>query len=100
MIGRPPSASPGWRPSTPTVACIVVPITFVLAGDTLYSAVDAKAEALADPAPHRERAGPAGCDGARRPLRGRLDAAWWLRLRGRARVLDGGEEAERRSPRS
>ena len=34
-----------------------------------------KAEALADPAPHRERAGPAGCDGARRPLRGRLDAA-------------------------
>jgi nitroimidazol reductase NimA-like FMN-containing flavoprotein (pyridoxamine 5'-phosphate oxidase superfamily) len=57
----------------------LVPIVFVLEGETLYTAVDAK--------PKRSR---------------RLDrydedwrALWWVRLRGRARVLDGGEEAER-----
>ena len=78
----------------------VVPITFVLAGDTLYSAVDAK--------PKRSRT-------LRRieNARARPDVTvlvdhyeddwtqlWWLRLRGRARVPDGGEEAERPSPRS
>jgi PPOX class probable F420-dependent enzyme len=73
----------------------LVPIVFVLEGETLYSAVDDK--------PKRSRtlrrienarAGPSVTvlvdhydeDWAR---------LWWVRLRGRARVLDGGEEAER-----
>jgi len=73
----------------------VVPIVFVLDGDTLYSAVDAK--------PKRSRT-------LRRieNARARPDVTvlvdhyeddwarlWWVRLRGRARVLDNGEEAER-----
>jgi PPOX class probable F420-dependent enzyme len=73
----------------------LVPIVFVLDGETLYSAVDAK--------PKRSRR-------LRRieNARARQDATvlvdqydddwtrlWWVRLRGRARVLDGGEEAER-----
>jgi len=73
----------------------LVPIVFVLDGETLYTAVDAK----------RKRS---------RKLR-RIENArdrpdvvvlvdhyehdwtrlWWVRLRGRARVLDNGEEAER-----
>jgi PPOX class probable F420-dependent enzyme len=71
----------------------LVPIVFALAGDTLYSAVDAK--------PKRSRR-------LRRieNARARPDVTvlvdcyeedwrrlWWVRLRGRARVLDGGEEA-------
>jgi hypothetical protein len=32
-----------------------VPIVFVLDGQTLYSAIDAKAEALAQASPRRER---------------------------------------------
>jgi PPOX class probable F420-dependent enzyme len=73
----------------------LVPIVFVLEGDTLYSAVDAK--------PKRSRR-------LRRieNARARPDVAvlvdryeddwsrlWWVRLRARARVLDGGDEAER-----
>jgi PPOX class probable F420-dependent enzyme len=73
----------------------LVPITFVLVGETLYSAVDAK--------PKRSRT-------LRRieNARDRPDVTvlvdhyeddwarlWWVRLRGRARVLDGGEEADR-----
>jgi PPOX class probable F420-dependent enzyme len=73
----------------------LVPIVFALAGDTLYSAVDAKRKrsrrlrrienARARPnvtvlVDHYEEAW------------GRL---WWVRLRGRARVLEGGAEAER-----
>ena len=73
----------------------LVPIVFVLDGDTLYSAVDAK--------PKRSRT-------LRRieNARERPDATvlvdeydedwsrlWWVRLRGRARVLDDGEEAAR-----
>lgn len=73
----------------------LVPIVFVLAGDVLYSAVDSK--------PKRSRT-------LRRieNVRRRPDVAvlvdhyeddwtrlWWARLRGRARVLDGGDEAER-----
>jgi len=73
----------------------VVPIVFVLEGDTLYSAVDAKPKSSG-----RLRR----IENARR----RPDATvlvdhyeeewrrlWWVRLRGRARVLDGGGEAER-----
>lgn len=73
----------------------LVPIVFVLDGGTLYTAVDAK--------PKRSRV-------LRRieNARARPDATvlvdhydeewrrlWWVRLRARARVLDGGEEAER-----
>jgi PPOX class probable F420-dependent enzyme len=73
----------------------LVPIVFVLEGETLYSAVDAK--------PKRSRT-------LRRieNARARPDVTvlvdhyeddwrrlWWVRLRGRARVLDGGDEADR-----
>jgi PPOX class probable F420-dependent enzyme len=73
----------------------LVPIVFALDGDTLYSAVDRK--------PKRSRT-------LRRieNARARPDVTilvdhyaedwsrlWWIRLRGRARVLDEGEERER-----
>jgi PPOX class probable F420-dependent enzyme len=73
----------------------LVPIVFVLEGETLYSAVDAK--------PKRSRS-------LRRieNVRQRPEATvlvdsyeadwtrlWWVRLRCRGRVLEGGEEAER-----
>jgi PPOX class probable F420-dependent enzyme len=73
----------------------LVPIVFVLEGETLYTAVDAK--------PKRSRK-------LRRieNARDRPDVVvlvdhyeddwtqlWWVRLRGRARVLDNGAEAER-----
>jgi PPOX class probable F420-dependent enzyme len=73
----------------------LVPIVFVLEGDTLYSAVDRK--------PKRSRT-------LRRieNARARPDVTvlvdhyepdwsrlWWIRLRGRARVLDDGRERER-----
>jgi PPOX class probable F420-dependent enzyme len=73
----------------------LVPIVFVLDGDTLYSAVDRK--------PKRSTT-------LRRVenARARPDVTllvdhyeedwrrlWWIRLRGRARVLDGGDERER-----
>ena len=73
----------------------LVPIVFVLDGETLYTAVDEK--------PKRSRT-------LRRieNARARPDVTvlvdhyeedwqrlWWVRLRGRARVLDGGDEAER-----
>ena len=72
-----------------------MPIVFVLDGDTLYSAVDRK--------PKRSTT-------LRRVenARARPDVTllvdhyeedwrrlWWIRLRGRARVLDGGDERER-----
>ena len=73
----------------------LVPIVFVLDGDTLYSAVDRK--------PKRSTT-------LRRieNARTRPDVTllvdhyeedwrrlWWIRVRGRARVLDGGDESER-----
>jgi PPOX class probable F420-dependent enzyme len=73
----------------------LVPIVFVVDGDTLYSAVDHK--------PKRSRT-------LRRieNARARPDVTvlvdhyeedwrrlWWIRVRGRARVLDDGEERER-----
>lgn len=73
----------------------LVPIVFTLDGDTLYTAVDAK----------RKRSGRLRrIENAReRPdvtvLVDHYDddwrRLWWVRLRGRARVLDGGEEADR-----
>jgi PPOX class probable F420-dependent enzyme len=73
----------------------LVPIVFALAGDTLYSAVDAK--------PKRSRTLRRIENARRRPdvtvLVDHYDddwtRLWWVRLRGRARVLDGGEEAAR-----
>ncbi len=74
----------------------LVPITFVLAGETLYSAVDAK--------PKRSQTLRRIENARHRPNVTVLvdhyededwTRLWWVRLRGRARVLDGGEEAER-----
>jgi PPOX class probable F420-dependent enzyme len=73
----------------------LVPIVFALEGDTLYSAVDRK--------PKRSRRLRRIENARARPdvtvlvdhyeeEWGRL---WWIRLRGRARVLDEGEELER-----
>jgi PPOX class probable F420-dependent enzyme len=73
----------------------LVPIVFALAGDTLYTAVDAK--------PKRSRTLRRIENARERPqvtvLVDRYDEdwsrLWWVRLRGRARVLDAGEEAKR-----
>jgi PPOX class probable F420-dependent enzyme len=86
-VGRLATTDPDGRPH-------LVPIVFVLEGGTLYSAVDRK--------PKRSRT-------LRRieNARARPDVTilvdhyeedwtrlWWTRLRGRARVLDDGEERE------
>jgi PPOX class probable F420-dependent enzyme len=71
-----------------------VPIVFALAGETLYSAVDAK--------PKRARTLRRIENARARPdvtvLVDHYDddwrRLWWVRLRGRARVLDDGAEAE------
>jgi PPOX class probable F420-dependent enzyme len=73
----------------------LVPIVFALVGETLYSAVDAK--------PKRSRTLQRIENARRRPdvtvLVDHYDddwtRLWWVRLRGRARVLDGGDEATR-----
>lgn len=73
----------------------LVPVAFVLAGDTLYSAVDAK--------PKRSRTLRRIENARERPdvtvLVDHYDddwtRLWWVRLRGRARVLEGGDEAAR-----
>jgi PPOX class probable F420-dependent enzyme len=73
----------------------LVPIVFVLDGETLYSAVDAK--------PKRSRALRRIENARERPdvtvlidhYEDDWERLWWVRLRGRARVLDGGEEAQR-----
>jgi PPOX class probable F420-dependent enzyme len=87
-VARLATADPDGRPH-------LVPIVFVVDGDTLYSAVDHK--------PKRSRT-------LRRieNARARPDVTvlvdhyeddwrrlWWIRLRGRARVLDSGQERER-----
>jgi len=72
-----------------------VPIVFALAGDTLYSAVDRK--------PKRSRRLRRIENARARPdvtvLVDHYDddwsRLWWIRLRGRARVLDGGDEHDR-----
>lgn len=73
----------------------LVPICFALDGDTLYSAVDAKPKR----SPVLRRLENVRAD----PDVGVLvdeysedwSALWWVRLRGRGRVLDGGQERER-----
>jgi PPOX class probable F420-dependent enzyme len=71
----------------------LVPIVFALVGETLYSAVDAK--------PKRSRTLRRIENARERPdvtvLVDRYDEdwtqLWWVRIRGRARVLEGGDEA-------
>jgi PPOX class probable F420-dependent enzyme len=73
----------------------LVPIVFAVEGDTLYSAVDRK--------PKRSRTLRRIENARARPdvtvLVDHYDddwsRLWWIRLRGRARVLDEGEECER-----
>lgn len=73
----------------------VVPICFVLSGDTLYSAVDRK--------PKRSRELRRLANVRARPqatvLVDHYDEdwcrLWWIRLRGAARVLEAGAEADR-----
>jgi len=73
----------------------LVPIVFALEGETLYSAVDRK--------PKRSSTLRRIENARARPdvtvLVDHYDedwsGLWWVRLRGRARVLDGGEERER-----
>lgn len=73
----------------------LVPIVFVLLGGTLYSSVDAK--------PKRSRVLRRIENARERPdvtvlvdhYEDDWARLWWVRLRGRARVLDGGDEAIR-----
>jgi PPOX class probable F420-dependent enzyme len=73
----------------------LVPIVFALDGDTLYSAVDRK--------PKRSRTLRRIENARARPdvtilvdhYEDDWSRLWWIRLRGRARVLDGGEEHDR-----
>jgi PPOX class probable F420-dependent enzyme len=73
----------------------IVPIVFVVDGETLYSAVDHK--------PKRSRTLRRIENARTRPdvtvlvdhYEDDWRRLWWVRLRGRARVLDSGEERER-----
>jgi PPOX class probable F420-dependent enzyme len=73
----------------------LVPIVFALDGDTLYTAVDEK--------PKRSRTLRRIENARERPQVALLldeydedwTKLWWVRLRGRARVLDDGDEARR-----
>jgi PPOX class probable F420-dependent enzyme len=73
----------------------LVPIVFALEGDTLYTAVDRK--------PKRSTTLRRIENARARPdvtilvdhYEDEWDRLWWVRLRGRARVLDEGEEFER-----
>jgi PPOX class probable F420-dependent enzyme len=72
-----------------------VPIVFALEGDTLYSAVDQKpkrSSKLRRVENARVRPDVTILVDHYEEEWGRL---WWIRLRGRARVLDEGEERER-----
>jgi PPOX class probable F420-dependent enzyme len=72
----------------------LVPITFALIGDSVYTAVDAK--------PKRSRTLRRIENARERPdvtvlvdhYEDDWTRLWWVRLCGRARVLDGGEEAD------
>lgn len=73
----------------------LVPIVFVLDGQSLYSAVDAKpkrSRKLRRVANARERSAVTVLVDHYEDDWGRL---WWVSLRGRGRVLDAGVEAER-----
>jgi PPOX class probable F420-dependent enzyme len=72
----------------------LVPITFALSGDTLYSAVDRK--------PKRTRALRRIENARARPdvtvlvdsYQEDWSQLWWVRIRGRARILESGDEFE------
>jgi len=73
----------------------LVPIVFAVDADTLYSAVDRKpkrSQRLRRIENARERPDVTVLVDHYEDDWSRL---WWIRLRGRARVLDGGEERER-----
>jgi PPOX class probable F420-dependent enzyme len=73
----------------------LVPIVFALLGETVYTAVDAKPKR----SPTLRRIENARARPDVTVLVDHYEDAWtrlwWVRLRGRARVLDGGDEAER-----
>jgi PPOX class probable F420-dependent enzyme len=74
----------------------LVPIVFVLDGDTLYSSVDAKPKA----GPRLRRldnitAHPEGVAVLIDHYEEDWPALWWVRLRGRGRVLDSSRERDR-----
>jgi PPOX class probable F420-dependent enzyme len=74
----------------------IVPIAFALAGETIYSAVDAKPKrttALRRLANVRENAAVAVLVDH---YEDDWEALWWARADGRGRVLDAGEEEARR----
>lgn len=88
-VARLATVDPDGRPNP-------VPVVFVLEGDTVYSSVDAKPKRT----PRLRRLENVGRD----PLAVALlvdhyeedwPALWWVRLRGRARVLEDGPERER-----
>jgi PPOX class probable F420-dependent enzyme len=87
-IARLATTDPDGRPH-------LVPIVFALDGDTLYSAVDRK--------PKRSQKLRRIENARARPdvtilvdhYEEDWDRLWWIRLRGSARVLDGGAERER-----
>lgn len=87
-MGRLATTDPDGRPH-------LVPIVFAVDGDTLYSAVDRK--------PKRSRTLRRIENARARPevtilvdhYNDDWTQLWWIRLRGRARVLDDGEERER-----
>ena len=87
-VGRLATTDPDGRPH-------LVPIVFAVDGDTLYSAVDRKRKAsrtLRRIENARERPDVTILvDHYEEDWSG----LWWIRLRGRARVLDDGEECER-----
>jgi PPOX class probable F420-dependent enzyme len=73
----------------------LVPIVFALDGDTLYSAVDGKPKRSR----RLRRIENARARGQATILVDHYEedwgCLWWIRLRGRARILEGGEEFER-----
>lgn len=87
-VARLATIAPSGRPR-------LVPITFALSDDTLYSAVDAK------PKRHRRlaRLSDVEADPRVTVLVDRYDddweALWWVRMEGTARVLEEGDEFER-----
>ncbi len=87
-VARLATIGPGGRPH-------LVPICFVLAGDTLYSAVDRKPKRSRD----LQRLANVRADPRVEVLVDHYQEAWsglwWVRLRGRARVVDAGEELAR-----
>jgi PPOX class probable F420-dependent enzyme len=71
----------------------VVPCCFVLDGDRLYSAVDEKPKTSPDLARLRDIAANPDVTLVVDHYEEDWDAVWWARVRGRARMADGDEEA-------